>query len=225
MNKTIDSFDLFCFDFDGLLVDSEPLHKRAFEAALKEFGFSHEVEFNVYCAHAHHPTGSQLHSLYQSLFPSINDHFWQKIRQKKQTYYTQFLLTESLSLMPGAQRLITELLHRGKQMAVVTNSCRKHVLPFCQALPILKEIPLWITKDDVQKVKPHPDGYLKALLHYMQIPNDRALGLEDSLKGVTAIKNAGLHPLLVCSASHPQLLLLKDHSLHHVESLETITHD
>ncbi len=217
----IEKFDLFCFDFDGLLVDSESLHKQAYELALKEFSLLGAIGFYDYCFAAHYPTGNRLKDLYCSLFSQLDDPMWEEVVKKKQKHYAGLLAQSPLSLMPYAETMIETLLSNGKALCVVTNSRCQYTIPFRKALPILEEIPLWITRDDVAKAKPHPDGFLKALAHHPNVPKSRALGLDDALKGITAIVNAQITPILVCSKDHPQLALISP-TLIHVESLEDL---
>lgn len=221
MNKILEDYDLFCFDFDGLLVNSEPLHQQAYNQALSSFNLSNNVDFLTYCGFAHHKDGSKLKNLYQSLFDTIDDSMWKMIVKHKQTYYSDILAKKPLTLMPGAEKLIKTLLSMNKSLCVVTNSQAKHTLPFRKAIPILNEIPIWITKDDVAKTKPHPDGFIKALVEYAEVPMKRAIGLDDALKGITAIENAGITPLLVCDEKHPQLVEFKP-DVKHISSLEEI---
>ncbi len=218
MKNFLKEYDLFCFDFDGLLVNSEPLHKAAYEKALHDFNLKDEVDFLTYCSYAHCRDGSRLKTLYKSLFSSINDKIWDEIIRAKQKHYLEIIKNQPLSLMPGASDLITTLLDEGKSLCVVTNSSNIHTLPFRETFPILQKIPLWITKDDVSRTKPHPDGYIKALMHYAQIPKSRAVGLDDALKGIIAIQNADISPLLVCDKKHPQLTGI-DTELSYIESL------
>ena len=221
MKNIFDQFDLFCFDFDGLLVDSEQLHKTAYEQALSDYDLSANIDFFKYASFAHHAQGNQLKSLYTTIFPTLSEKVWAHIKKKKQKHYSSIIQNHPLTLMPGANKLIETLLKKNKAICVVTNSSRKDISPFKNSLPILNEIPLWITANDVQKSKPHPDGYITALVHYAEIPAARTIGFEDALKGVTAMRNASITPLLVCDHRHPQLSLI-DKDLEHIESLETL---
>ena len=221
MTSLLDLYDLFCFDFDGLLVDSEALHKQAYELALAEFQLRCPVEFFDYCFAAHHPTGDRLKDLYTSIFPQIDEKKWSEIGKRKQKHYYNLIHTQPLLLMPQVDSFLEFLLRANKSLCVVTNSSLKVTLPYRKSFPILEKIPLWITRDDVQKGKPHPDGYLKALSHFAQIPKSRVLALEDALKGVTAILNAEITPLLVCPKQHPQLAIM-DSTLKHIESLGAV---
>ena len=221
MKDLLKNFDLFCFDFDGLLVDSEGLHKRAYELSLEEYGFVEQVPFYEYCFAAHHPSGNRLKNLYRSVFSKLDDTLWAEVAKKKQGHYSDLLSQGPLSLLPHAQSFIETLLDNGKSLCVVTNTKTQNTFPFRKAFPILEQIPICITKDDVVRGKPSPDGYLKALAHHPHIPKSHAIAFDDALKGITAIISAQITPVLVCSHEHPQLELIKD-PITHIESLKAL---
>jgi beta-phosphoglucomutase-like phosphatase (HAD superfamily) len=77
--------------------------------------------------------------------------------------------------MPGVEKLLTELHKHEIRRCVVTNSTLSQVEAVCSQLPILKTLPHWITREDYEKPKPNPEGYLKAIQMYGK-KGDRIIG-------------------------------------------------
>jgi HAD superfamily hydrolase (TIGR01509 family) len=100
--------------------------------------------------------------------------------------------------MPGVAEVLEALAEKGKKRAVVTNSPKEQIDVIKEKLPLLKTIPLWITREDYREAKPAPDGYLKAMGELM-IPGDRVIGFEDTIKGLQALLAAGVTGVLVSS--------------------------
>lgn len=200
MSINIQEFDLFLFDFDGLLVDTEPLHYKAYKSCIEDYGLLLDWTYETYCHYAHLDIHAE--ALYRDL-PLLKkiEPDWQKIRARKGAHYSRFLLKEPIALMPGVEEFIATL---DKPVCVVTNSRRSDVTLIRENSPFLKSIATWITRDDYHNPKPAPDGYLKALSHF-NIPAKKAVGFEDTLKGAKSLHAAGVKPVLICLSTHPQL--------------------
>ncbi len=199
---------LVLLDFDGLLVDTESLHHLAYQEALLNWGCPLDINFNSYIGLAHHFSGTGLKDYVYNTYPSLTGK-WKEIRQDKIAIYAR-LSELGVSLMPCVKEFITLLNNKNIPCAVVTNSLKTDVERIIAHHPILQTIPHYITRESYEKPKPEPDGYLTALKLYPHIKPDEALGLEDTLKGIEAIKKAGIRPLLVCHPNHPQLAHAKD---------------
>jgi beta-phosphoglucomutase len=210
-------FDLICFDFDGLLVDTEFVHYTSYLKALLSMGIdlSH-IDFLTYCALSHGKKGSDFYSAILKKDPHF-PYSWEEVRSIKRIIYTEEANDGKISLMPGVEDFLFYIKTHNIPSCVVTNSLSNDTDIIRKHLPLLNQIPLWITKDLYPKGKPHPDGYLKALSHFPQIHPSRVIGLDDTLKGVEAMRRANVFPFLICPKNHPQLLEKGD--VLHYESL------
>ena len=188
----VKDFDLFLFDFDGLLIDSEPLHFEAYIQTLAENGYEVSWSFSQYCNYAlFESEGVKKATL--NLFPSISEEEWYRMyAQKKDTFAS--LLEKKITLQPGVEDFLCQLNKENKTCVVVTNSPRAHIEIVKKKLPVLQTIPVWITREDYQKPKPHPEGYLKAIEMF---PNKRAVGFEDSPKGIQSLLQTPAKSILI----------------------------
>jgi HAD superfamily hydrolase (TIGR01509 family) len=213
-------FTVFCFDFDGLLVDTEPLHYKAYCELGKIWNLSYEWDYDTYLRHAHSQSMGVLRVL-EKQFPHLLGEKGKKFVEAKQAIYERLLKETPPKLMPGAEIFLNQLEKEKRFCCVVTNSCRAHVDIVKRSHPVLQRIPLWITREDYDKPKPAPDGY-QAALACTQCEPDQALGFEDSLKGVQALKQAGIQAVWICPKQQVKESELLTPKVEHVESFSLL---
>ncbi|MGH2612187.1 MAG: HAD family hydrolase [Rhabdochlamydiaceae bacterium] len=216
----IESFDLFLFDFDGLLVDTEELHFRAYQQLCQKRGYILPWDINQFFEIAHADAVGIRKSL-QILFPKLfeDEASWDTLYTEKKKIYEALLQSGNLSLLPGVEPLLEKLAQLNKKRCVVTNSTLRQTELVKSQIPVLQTIPRWFTRESYDRPKPAPDGYLKALSE-LKSEGDRDIGFEDSMRGYAALKAAGVStPVLVCPSFHPQLQLSLDEKKLYVSSL------
>lgn len=214
-----DCFDFFLFDFDGLLVNTEKLHYQAYQQLVKKRGFVLDWSFDQFCGLAHLNAHALKDSICQQ-FPSLKAIPWEVLYSEKKALYLEILnATDSISLMPGVEELLKKLKAKSKKSCVVTNSLKEQIDLIRKKIPLLENIPYWVTREDYDQAKPAPDGYLKAISLYgvKKEGEERVIGFEDSLRGLKALQMTKAAPVLICSAKHPQMKNL-DQNILHVES-------
>jgi beta-phosphoglucomutase len=213
----IHHFQLFLFDFDGLLVDTESLHYQAYIDALDKRGYKIDWNFHKFCQIAH----LNAHALKENLvrqFPKLSSD-WEKFYQEKKKKYFDLIHTGNVKLMPGAEKLLKALNKAQIQRCVVTNSSLEQTTLIASRIPALQTISHWVTRENYDRPKPDPECYLKAIQLYGR-PKDQIIGFEDSIRGLTALRGTSALAVLICPSSHP---LLKEMSgTVHFESLAKI---
>jgi len=198
------SFDAYFFDFDGLLADTEPLHYKAYQKLLERRNLHLPWDFTTYCSFAHQKTEVFAEVMF-SLFPSLKEEEpnWMVLREEKQAIYQELLTSQAISLMPGADKLLRLLSSQSKSLYVVTNATLRQITAIRKLQPLLNLIPTWITREDYKHPKPAPDCYLKALEIHGD-PSCKVVGLEDTLRGVTALQAAHITSILILPHSYPK---------------------
>lgn len=219
----VSRFDLFLFDFDGLLVDTETLHLEAYREMCRRRGYHLTWTINQFFEIAHlSATGIQ--NALQALFPQLfeQEKSWDILYAEKKKAYEELLRKGRLSVLPGVEPLLKMLSDLNKKRCVVTNSPLSQVELIKAQLPILNTIPRWFTRESYQRPKPAPDGYLTALGELKDV-GDRTIGFEDSLRGYQSLKEAGVStPVLICSEHHPQLKLASSEARIYAPSFEAL---
>jgi len=223
--RWIHQFQLFLFDFDGLLVNTEDLHFAAYQKMCRDRGFELNWDFESFCKAAHFSSTGLKDGIYAE-FPALFDQEprWDVLYQEKKAAYMGLLQEGKLQLLPGVSEVLEALQKADIRRCVVTNSTKEQVECIKQALPLLKSIPVWITREQYEKPKPAPDGYLKAL-DQMAKPEDKVIGFEDSFRGLTSLEAAGCRGVLICPAFHPQMDSLQGKGVLHFESFSQISTD
>lgn len=171
------------FDMDGLLVDTEPLWFAAETVVVSGLGgvwgkedqqalLGTNLDFAARYMVRH--TGSRL---------PVDE-----VADRLQAAMTD-QLTQGVRLRPGAESLVAALSDQAIPMALVTSSVRHHLGAVLPALPP-DAFRVVVTADDVDRLKPHPEPYLRAL-DLLGVRADRSVALEDSPAGVLAAEAAG----------------------------------
>ncbi len=206
--RWIHDFQLFLFDFDGLLVDTERLHYAAYQRLCARHGATLPWSFELYCSYAH-VSATQVRDQLMEEFPSLRPLSWDALLYpEKKAIYQALLLEKPVPLMPGVERLLRALQEANIKRCVVTHSARPDIISIRASNPILDTIPHWITRECYTHPKPHPEPYQQAMKMFAA-PRDRAIGFEDTPRGIQALKPSGALPVLVSSTHYD----LKDTSL------------
>lgn len=203
--ELLKQFDLICFDFDGLLVDTEKLHYKAYSNMLKNRGYELTATFNDFASIAHR-SATGLREMIYAKYPGLmkDQPEWKILYGEKTSAYLEQLEQGNLELLPGVDQLLKHVEQLGTKRCVVTNSTREQIELIKSRVPQLSAITNWVTREDYENPKPAPDGYLKAIELYAK-PEDRIVGFEDAMRGIKALQGANIMPVLICPKDHPQM--------------------
>ncbi len=188
---------LYMLDLDGLLIDTESLHFLAYRQMCTARGETLTWSFDQFAKCAHSAHGGLETSLRLEL-PRLfkRGEKWSDLYEEKQHLFDEILKSERVDCMPGAFDLLTWLSKQNVPFCAVTNSRRRHVEQLCALCPPLKMISRWWTREDYAEAKPSPSGYLAAIEAF-KVPAHRALGFEDSAKGLKSLLAAGARAALI----------------------------
>ena len=179
--------DAILLDFDGLILDTEPVEFAALSAMFSSRGA--ELAF----AEWHATVGSEGLDWFSRLAspgtPSY-DELRREFSRRQQD------LLESEPLRPGVGELLGNAREASVPVAVVTSGTRDRVHPELAKRDLLDHIAFLITADDVVETKPSPEPYLRALDRLDADPT-RSIAFEDSSRGVAAAVAAGMRCVAV----------------------------
>ncbi len=219
--KWIHNYQLFLFDFDGLLVNTEELHFAAYVQMCKQRGFELKWTLHRFFGAAHFNATGLRDAIYAE-FPELHaqEPKWEVLYAEKKQAYMQLLKSGKLALMPGVAPLLKALEQANIKRCVVTNSTAEQIERIKELLPELGSIAHWITREFYTHAKPDPECYQKAVMQ-LAVPQDRVIGFEDSLRGFQALTGAGVKGVLIAPLAHPQSKILPK-GIIHFESFEEI---
>jgi len=201
----VKKYQLFLFDLDGLLVDTESLHYQAYLNVCSKRGVELDLSFLKYCQAAH-AKSQGLKDLLEIEYPMLfaNEAKWVDIYQEKKVEYINILKIAKIELMDGVFELLNALLENKIESCVVTNSTKQQTDLIIASQPILKLIKHWLTRESYLEPKPNPECYNKAIQLYGK-NKDKIIGFEDSVKGIEALLGSPAKPVLINSLHVPQM--------------------
>ncbi len=185
--------DAILFDFDGVLVDSEPVHYQCWNEILATFGLS--LGWDAWSANCIGVSDRlMLECMSRQLTPPIDvDTLYETYPRKKARF--RALMEERMPFFDGVQ-LLFESLHREYSLAVVTSSGRAEVEPILEKAGLAGFLKASVYGGDVANLKPAPDPYLKAA---HMLGAQHPLVVEDSDAGEQSGIAAGFAVLRVVS--------------------------
>ncbi len=186
------TYDALLFDFDGVLVDSEPVHFQCWSEILSGFGLS--LEWESWAAQCIGISDRQmLERMSRQVDPPIDVETLYATYPRKRDRFRQ-LMEERMPFFPGAGELFASL--GSYRLALVTSSGRLEVEPVLRKAGLFEYFDATICSGDVARIKPAPDPYLKAA---ELIGAKRPLVIEDSDAGAESGRAAGFDVLRVAT--------------------------
>ena len=171
------------FDCDGTLVDSMPLHWRAWDTVCKRHG----IEFSEkrHYAMGGIPSRKILAMLKEEQGLDFDP---DEVSREKEVAYLP--LMPEVELIEPVVAIARE--HRGRiPMAVATGGRTQFIRPLLERLDIADWFSALVTSDDVANPKPAPDTYLKAAA-LLGVPAEECRAFEDTDLGMDSIRAAGM---------------------------------
>jgi beta-phosphoglucomutase len=190
------------FDFNGVIIDDEPLHLELIQRVLREEGlYITAAACRDKCLGV--PDRDGFLGLLQAVGREVNEAAVSALIARKADQYLQAIRERDL-LFPGVRTLV-ERLAAQYPLALVSGALRQEV-DFTLARAGLREhFKVIVTAEDVSVGKPHPAGYLQALAGLNEgqaqpIQPHECLVIEDSIAGVAAAKRAGMYCVAVTTS-------------------------
>ncbi len=187
------------FDFNGVLVNDEPIHLELFRKVLEEDGLSLADQdyyrdylglddrgcFTAVLARAGRPVA----------MPAV-----MRLIARKASYYQAWAHREGFPFFPGSVELVRESAAHGLMLGLVSGALRDEIEQALRRAGLRELFKTVVAADDVSEGKPHPEGYRKGLEDLNALPPypDRllhpheVLAIEDSPAGIEAAAGAGL---------------------------------
>ena len=171
------------FDCDGTLVDSMPLHWRAWDTVCQRHGIEFSEERHY--AMGGIPSRKILAMLKEEQGLDFDPN---EVSREKEVAYLPLML--EVELIEPVVAIARE--HRGRiPMAVATGGRTQFIRPLLERLDIADWFSALVTSDDVANPKPAPDTYLKAAA-LLGVPAEECRAYEDTDLGMDSIRAAGM---------------------------------
>lgn len=188
------------FDFDGVIVDSEPLHFSALRDALLEDGvaITREEYWGIYLAYD--DRGAIRRALEQHREPAPGERV-ARIQERKVARFAQ--LMPRIAALDGAQGLVRALAAQ-VPLAIASGARHDEVETVLAGLGLRGCFSAIVGAEDAPRTKPDPAPYLEAVARLAaRAPGLRpgdCLAFEDSPPGIRSALGAGMRVVGVASS-------------------------
>jgi len=179
------------FDMDGLMLDTEPLYKAAWQQATSELGW--ELTDAAYLR----LVGLREEESERELVAAFGPRFaLDTFRRRWPELFRAAVAGDGITIKDGLIELLAFVEQRRLTMAVATSSHRSYAELSLRRAGLDGRFAIVVTGDESARAKPAPDIYLEAARRLGVAPA-RCVAIEDSDHGILAARAAGMVPLLV----------------------------
>jgi beta-phosphoglucomutase len=201
------------FDFDGVLVNSEPLHFRAMRESLIPEGIL--IDSTEYLRNyvAYDDRGAIRLALEQHGHPSDAVRV-EIVADRKARMFAE--MKSGIPFFPGARELVRELQRGEVPLGIASGARRAEIEDLLETGGLRNAFAAVVGADDVMRTKPDPEPYLEALRQLQQVAPGLEAGdcvaVEDTPAGIAAALAAGMTVVGVAHTFEASVLA----SAHHV---------
>ncbi|WNZ22278.1 HAD family phosphatase [Leptolyngbya sp. NK1-12] len=194
------------FDFNGVIINDEPLHQRLLEQILIEENLRPKSEeFREVCLGRSDRVC--LTELLARRGRVVTDEYLNNlIARKSRAYAEQLANLETLPSYAGLTDLIFQIRAAQLPMAVVSGAVRSEIELVLTRLELAPYFSIIVAGDDIRVSKPDPTGYLLAVERLNQrdpglnLKPSECLAIEDTPAGIQAAKAAGMQVVGVANS-------------------------
>jgi HAD superfamily hydrolase (TIGR01509 family) len=175
------------FDMDGVIVDTEPVHRYAYYKQFEELNI--EVTEAMYTSF----TGFSTRNTFQTLKEQFQlEHEVEDLIQRKRSIFNDaFDTKEDLELLEGVRTLIEDLHQNGIQLILASSASKVTIDRVFSRFGLHDFFTHVVSGEDFPKSKPHPAIFEHAA-SLSVAPKESCIVIEDSTNGVKAAKAAGI---------------------------------
>jgi len=164
---------------DGVIVDTEPLHRKAYFEMFHQFNLSiSEKEYNSYTGKSTAEVCGQLVKTY-NLTQSP-----QELIDTKRSYFKTFFDTDpDFSLIPGVRNLIENYNQNGITMVLASSASRMTIDRVFHRFDLDPYFSAKISGAELKSSKPHPEIF-EIAAEKAKTPKKECIVIEDSTNGI-----------------------------------------
>jgi beta-phosphoglucomutase len=175
------------FDMDGVIVDTEPVHRYAYYKQFEELNI--EVSEELYTSF----TGNSTRNIFQKLKDIFQlEHEVEDLIQRKRSIFNDaFDTKKDLELLDGVRNLIVDLHKNGVQLILASSASKVTIERVFNRFELHQYFTHKVSGEDFPKSKPHPAIFEHAA-SLSTAPKENCIVIEDSTNGLIASKAAGI---------------------------------
>lgn len=192
------------FDMDGVIVDTEPLHRKAYFKMFSDLEI--DVSEDLYTSF----TGSSTKKVCETLIQRYHlHHTHTELADIKRAYFKDYFYNDAdFDLIPGVRKLIEHYYNNGVQLIVASSASRVTIDMVFEKFGLEKYFNGKISGAELKESKPHPEVFLLAAKMAGE-PLENCMIIEDSTNGILAAHRAHIF----CAAYRSQHSHNQDYAL------------
>jgi beta-phosphoglucomutase len=188
------------FDYNGVIVNDEPLHLKAYRELLQVEGIALTDDDYYSCLGMDDLTFTR--AAFKRAGKETNDEQARALIERKTEKYVESI-KDDLPLTPGVVTFV-KACARQWQLAIVSMARRVEIEPVLERVGLAQSFAALVTAEDVRACKPDPAGYLRGLellnerqraVNQSPIAPVECLVIEDAPAGVESARAAGMRTL------------------------------
>jgi HAD superfamily hydrolase (TIGR01509 family) len=175
------------FDMDGVIVDTEPVHRYAYYKQFEELNI--EVSEELYTSF----TGNSTRNIFQKLKDifQLEQDVEDLIQRKRIIFNDAFDTKKDLELLEGVRNLIEDLHQNEVQLILASSASKVTIERIFNRFELHDYFTHKVSGEDFPKSKPHPAIFEHAASLSIA-PKENCIVIEDSTNGIIAAKAAGI---------------------------------
>ena len=193
----------FIFDMDGVVIDSNPYHKIAWEKFLGGQGVPFDDQlFDSVLSGRTGPTSLRM-IFGEDLSQEKLDFFLEEVDHNYQTIIRE---TKDVRPIAGVHAFLEQITNNGYRLALATSAPVLNIELGLEKLELENTFEHIVGKVNVSHGKPHPEVYLTTL-ELLEMAAEDCIVFEDSRAGIQSARNAGIQVVGIASGHSKEELL------------------
>lgn len=203
------------FDMDGVLVETEGYHYKAWAKTFQTVGITLTMElYERYCQAQGRPN-----AIRNMMGKDVSEDRIAKLSDRKEEVYMHLLKEEGIRMYEDAKRLIDRLYRAGIKMAVASSS--RNAAFVLEQTGRLSMFDVIVTGLDVRHNKPNPEIFLLAA-ERLSIPKEQLVIVEDSEAGIHAAIRSSIPVKVIWRHETPMVLTEEMKMASHLEVVTSL---
>ena len=176
------------FDMDGVIIDSEPMHHKAYYDMFNEVGIEVSTEFYESF------TGQSTINICKRLCDHFSlDQSPEALVAIKRKHYKHFFYSNSdLGLIDGVLNLIKDYHNNGLTLVLASSAAMTSINQIFDRFDLSQYFVAKLSGGDLKQSKPHPEIFIKAA-EASGYKKSECIVIEDSTNGIKAAYDAGIY--------------------------------
>jgi beta-phosphoglucomutase len=211
------------FDFDGVIVNSEPLHFEAFQKVLakEQISLTQEEYFRELVGF---DDKGAIRAAFKLHGRELDPKTFLRVMTLKSEAMMEMIYQRRYAALPGVEEFVRGL-WRHYPLAICSGALRGEIEAILEGVALRDCFPIIVAAEDVTVGKPDPQGYLMAmnLIHQRtgkKLEPKNCLVVEDAPAVIREVRKAGFEVLAVANSYPLEQLTDATHAVRRLEPAE-----